>query len=314
MGIRKFLVIVIIIFVSANTYVFFSESNSYADNALNIKDIQQPKSFLATMNDRKEYFNNLEKILNDKVKETNNEDDISIGYYNLETGTKITVNGDKLYLGASTIKVPLSMLIADNIKDNKLKLSDEIKYQKSDFEKGTGNIQYDNKKIYTVAQLQKYMLENSDNIATNMLVRNLGGGDKAYQELSKKYLSRDNYNITKNQINANYGISYLKYLYENPNNNEHYMTIIEHLKNTEFNNRLYTDLTKNILAHKIGSNEDYVHDIGIFYDEHPYILVVLTKGIVDAEDLISNISDLVYKYQTTNYLNQNNYNLLKKAV
>lgn len=313
MKVKKMLLLIFaIFFFISNFYIYSSKADSHDTIEYKIKDIPQPKSFLSDANDRKEYFQKLETLLKNKIKKTNKKNNISIGYYNLQTDSKIIINGDKMFVGASTIKVPISMLVADNIKDNKLKLDDKIEYRKKDLESGTGIIQYDNKLVYTIAQLQKYMLENSDNIATNMLIRNFGGREKVYSDISKKYLNKGK--ITSNQINANYAITYLKYLYDNPANNEHYNTIIKHLKNTEFDNRLYTDFTKNIVAHKIGSNEEYIHDIGLFYDAHPYILVVLTKDVVDAEDFISDVSNLVYKYQTTNYLNQNNYNLLKQTV
>ena len=39
----------------------------------------------------------------------------------------------------------------------------------------------------------------------------------------------------------------------------------------------------------------YIHDVGIvFFEDNPYILVVYTFGVDNADEVISNISDIIY--------------------
>ena len=68
-------------------------------------------------------------------------------------------------------------------------------------------------------------------------------------------------------------------LYTNPNNNPYYSLIIEHLKDTEFNDSINKYLPDGSVSHKIGSYFRSYHDAGIIFGKQDYILVVLTKDI-----------------------------------
>ena len=84
----------------------------------------------------------------------------------------------------------------------------------------------------------------------------------------------------------------LKRLYDNPDNNPLYDTIIEHMKNTIFHDRLDKYLPYEVVAHKIGSYNEYTHDTGIVYSERPYSLSVYTKSI-DTEPM-AKLSRAIY--------------------
>jgi beta-lactamase class A len=76
--------------------------------------------------------------------------------------------------------------------------------------------------------------------------------------------------------------------------------MIETLTDQKFNKKIPALLPPEVkIAHKTGSITAIDHDAAIVYvmPEHPYILVILTKGIADhkqAEDLIARISKLIY--------------------
>ena len=84
----------------------------------------------------------------------------------------------------------------------------------------------------------------------------------------------------------------LRRLYDNPDNNPLYDIIIEHMKNTIFHDRLDKYLPYEIVAHKIGSYNEYTHDTGIVYSERPYSLSVYTKSI--NPEPIAKLSKIIY--------------------
>ena len=64
------------------------------------------------------------------------------------------------------------------------------------------------------------------------------------------------------------------------------------MKNTIFHDRLDKYLPYEIVAHKIGSYNEYTHDTGIVYSERPYSLSVYTKSI--NPEPIAKLSKIIY--------------------
>jgi beta-lactamase class A len=81
-------------------------------------------------------------------------------------------------------------------------------------------------------------------------------------------------------------------------------TMREILLAQEFNDRIPAGLPRGVpVAHKTGDITAVMHDAAIVYPprRHPYVLVVLTRGIRDekkAAKLIADISSLVYAHNT----------------
>ena len=75
-----------------------------------------------------------------------------------------------------------------------------------------------------------------------------------------------------------------------------YRQYIDKEKINELNISKY--IPQEIVAHKIGSNESYIHDVGIIFSDSPYILVIYTNGLAYPDEKIAQISKAIY----------NNYN------
>ncbi|HEY5562815.1 MAG TPA: serine hydrolase [Clostridiaceae bacterium] len=76
---------------------------------------------------------------------------------------------------ASTVKVPINLYIFTQIAEGKIDPNTSIEYTATDFETGTGSIQYESYgKEYTIKELQRLSIEQSDNVAINMLLRYVG--------------------------------------------------------------------------------------------------------------------------------------------
>lgn len=226
---------------------------------------------------------------------------IAISFYDIDSGTKLNLNGSTVFAAGSTTKVAVALDVADKIKAGEMSGSDMVYYHQSDYEEGTGYLisHLDEAKAITVDKLLEYMLVYSDNIATNMFYRILGDYDGTREYIKEHYLS--DFDTSDNNLTPDEGIQLLTILYENKGKNEYYDKIIDYLKNTDFPERLETTKTADVLAHKIGSVDNSIHDMGIFYTEHPYMLAMFTTGLDDAPGDISSLSNEIYDLMTKEY-------------
>lgn len=245
---------------------------------------------------KENYFFNLEKKINEKISIYG--DSIGFAFYDINSNTKIQINGDKYFNAASTSKVPLNMVLYDKVFNGEINLNSSVYYNNEYFEDGTGIIQFNIQSSYTLNQLCEYSIKYSDNIATNMLYEYLGGYSSVRYWFDN-YLGY-NANHSGNMITPNQSNTYLKILYENKNNNPYYDILIDNLKNTQFKIRMEQNLTNGIVAHKIGTYSSFVNDIGIVYAKNPFILSIFTDNIGCSETLITDLTDFLYVEQNKN--------------
>ncbi|WP_052447251.1 serine hydrolase [Clostridium polynesiense] len=215
-------------------------------------------------------------------------------YYDTSTGEKISINENKIFLAASTVKVQLNMIAYDWAEKGRLSLDDSIKYKESDNEDGTGILQnQDKSQPFKIQELLDYSIIYSDNIATNMLFRTLGGYKKVRSMVNKKF--GINMDTSGNYITPQGEFTILKYLYDN-RTNSNYAHLIDVMKGTVFHDRIDKYIPQDISAHKTGEYDYYVNDVGIIFTENPYILVVYTYNIENAHEKIAEISKMIYNY------------------
>ena len=102
----------------------------------------------------------------------------AIYVWEYENGKYVDINGDELYSAASIIKLPVLVRLFKSIEANQMTIFDDMLltdyYQSS----GSGNLQYaQTGRKYTLDQLAKSMIQDSDNTSTNMIMSKLGGMD-----------------------------------------------------------------------------------------------------------------------------------------
>lgn len=219
-------------------------------------------------------------------------DNVGVYYYNFEHEEECSLNADKLFLAASTTKVPLAMAIYDAIRDGKLSLDETISFIDDDYEEGTGSLfRRSFIEPLSVNELVRLSIVESDNIAKNMLRRISPITREAYVAKVSNEVVSENNRVTPKQLGA-----VLKRLYENPDDNPNYNVLMEYMQNTIFSDRIPKYLEGVTVAHKIGNIDIYCHDIGIVFSGNPYCIVIMTEGINDntASELISQISLDIY--------------------
>jgi beta-lactamase class A len=120
------------------------------------------------------------QVLQASIERTTRSINATWGIYvkSLETGEEIAIGADRQMETMSTIKIPLMIEALEQIKAGKFKLTDKYTFAEKDSQPGTGTIQrLDPGAVMTVKDLITMMIIVSDNTATEVLYRMVGGPD-----------------------------------------------------------------------------------------------------------------------------------------
>jgi beta-lactamase class A len=94
----------------------------------------------------------------------------------LETGQSVTLNGEQRFPMQSVYKFPIAMAVLAQVDQGKLKLDRRVRIESSDIAPVSATLdQKSQGKEFTLAELLKYMVSNSDNTACDVLLRLIGG-------------------------------------------------------------------------------------------------------------------------------------------
>jgi beta-lactamase class A len=94
----------------------------------------------------------------------------------LETGEEVAVDADRQMETMSTIKIPLMVEVLEQVRAGRLRLTETYTFVQEDSQPGTGTIQrLDPGAVMTVKDLVTLMIIVSDNTATEVLYRMVGG-------------------------------------------------------------------------------------------------------------------------------------------
>jgi beta-lactamase class A len=219
--------------------------------------------------------------------------------------------GEKeLITAASTVKVPLAMAVMRAVEQGEFKLTDSYTLEELDLDDRFGQLYQagpDNE--FTLEELMRIMLVNSDNTAMNALFnvfKRIGvetpltdvytamgwdypprpGDLLQYVKINLKYLS--------NMFLSLYNAQYVSDIHSNQ--------ILDYLSQSPFDNQLVAGVPKDVLvSHKIGvSTDDMTYtDCGIVYaPNRNYILCVSSQGVPQetAAKFIVAISKAAYNF------------------
>lgn len=274
---------------SAAEYTYDAEYEKQMDEHLLAYKQSKIKENLQKQTQLKELENKIRAFVGNDI------DKLGLFYYDINSKKSIEINADKQFVAASTIKVPINMLMYDMVQDKKIDINEKLKYEECDYEDGAGVLQgSDLSKPIAIKTLSDYSLIYSDNIAVNMLLRRVGKENRFdyIEKIVGHPIVHDGNNTTPQD-----SFKILERLYTNPDNNKYYSGMIETMKKTEYHDRIDKYIPREIVAHKIGDFGEYANDMGIVYKDNPYILVIFTKEIPEAYELIGQVSKIIYDAQ-----------------
>jgi beta-lactamase class A len=223
-------------------------------------------------------------------------------------------NEDKLFTAASTVKVPLAMAIMKMVEQGKLSLSQSYTLDQLDLDSHFGDLyQVGADNSFTLEELLKIMLENSDNTAMNALykVLKLIGVDDPFGDVYNfmgwqgvtDIGQVPKYNMINLKTLSNMFIALYNAKYDNVADSQQ---ILNYLDNSTSNDELPAGVPQDIsVAHKFGVNitDQTYSDCGIVYaPNRNYLLCLGSQGAPKktADAFMVEASKAVYQYVINN--------------
>lgn len=221
-------------------------------------------------------------------------------------------NSNKKTVSASTIKVPIMLAILDDVKNKNINLNDMILVTEDDILNDT-EIFENGEKYYSIEELINWMIIESDNTATNVLLKHFG------------MENINNYIVNVLKVKSTYLQRFMLDINAIENGLNNYMSqkdmldIFTLLFNKEILNDELCDIAINILynqrcqdqimryifepikfAHKTGSIDYLNHDVGVMNINNKMVYIGISiynsynkKG---NKKLIGNIGKKIYNY------------------
>ncbi len=237
-----------------------------------------------------------------------------VGLYleDVNSGELFTVNPERAFPAASTIKIPILAALFKRAAEGKLNLTAELSLTPKNRVGGSGVLSELNPKLRpTVLDLAILMIIQSDNAATNELIDLVGMEpvNVLIQSLGLKQTvlhrkmmdtvaaqsGRDNFTSARDM-----GLLLRLLVNGQVVSKDVSARIIDIMKRQQLGNKLPSLLPEEItVAHKTGDLYLLEHDVGIFFlPERTYILAMLTNKLTtnaDGARCIAEVSRIVYE-------------------
>lgn len=300
-----------------NTAILMDEALINLLNKKNIEYISIKEICDAAGVNRSTFYLHYESI-NDLVNEIekliwNLNENISILIKDLSSENEIyNLNSTEKLVSASTIKVPIMLAIFEEVKSGKVNLNDTILVTKNDILDDT-EIFENGENYYSINELINWMIIESDNTATNVLLKyfgmeNINNYIINVLNIKNTYVQRymldekaiknglNNYMSQKDMLDI-FTLLFSKKIL----NNE----LCEKAINILYNQRCQNQIMRYIFepvkyAHKTGSLDYLSHDVGVMNikDKLFYIGISIWNSSDKDGDkkLIGNIGKIIYYY------------------
>lgn len=255
--------------------------------------------------------------------------EVAVAYQPLQPGAPgILIDADKTFHAASTMKVPVMIEAFRQAEhggrtlDTPIRVTNTFKsivdgspYQLSATEDSDGEVYKAIGKTMTMRQLVTASIIVSSNLATNILIEELGAENvrRTVAELGGDGMVvlrgvEDQKAFDKGLNNATTARALMMLLGKIARgeavSRAASLEMSGILNMQEFNDGIPAGLPEGIrVGHKTGSITRINHDAAIVHAEQPYLLVVLTRGIEDGKKssaLIAEISRVIYSTRRSN--------------
>lgn len=243
---------------------------------------------------------------------------VALYYEDILNGYKFSFNADTAFDSASLIKLPFTLAVFEKATEE---------YEKNKSTEGEVNLKYDFNKTftytsdayqsgsgkiitepegteYTYMQLFEYLLLYSDNVAYNVL-RNEYGIEE-FRAMITRLGAKSMYKTLSNMSAADGG-KILKEVYNFTSGTSPYAEV---MLNSMLDSAHTVMITYGVhpakVAHKYGWDTGAYHDMGIVYDDKPYVLVFLStmdQGGKEVNEYVQSVVKLIAKLHA-NFFNR----------
>jgi len=209
------------------------------------------------------------------------------------------VNENEIFKAASLIKLPVMLAMFEEEEKGRIDL--ETKYYLKDSDKvgGAGSLYY-KPPGYEVSyrDLVKLMGKESDNTAYNISLKILG--EKKINDFMSK-VGMEKTNIAENKTTPREMGNLFRYLWFDMKDEMRKMELLDFLTDTSFEQWITSGVPYGVrVSHKYGRETHTVNDAGIIFTEKPFVLVIMSKGVVEreADRIIPEITKVIYGIKT----------------
>lgn len=252
---------------------------------------------LATMSSYGLYYDYAHLSLEDTIKAYLDEhgiphSSIAFSYKNTKTGETFSMNDTQAMTAGSTYKLPLNMLVVDEVEKGNLSLDEKFDITGTTYEYEGEHDAYVSafNGQMTIPDMQEYSLVYSENTPAYALAERLGGMDKAYSMFDRygeskaeiKTISR------QNKTTTDYYIQVLNYLWQHQ---KKYSDILSFLGQSFPGTYYKTYLNDLTIYQKPGYVGEALNVDAIVLEEVPYLIALYTAGLGGSTEYSTEISN-----------------------
>lgn len=234
----------------------------------------------------------------------------AIYVWSFETGKYAAIDADKVYPSASIIKIPVLFQLFKSIEANQVSLYDDMTLTEYYRSPGSGEMQFSQAgRHYSVDDLAKVMIRDSDNTATNMLMSKIGSMDDVNTGIRSWGLKNTHVqtwlpDITGTNTTTASDLAKALYNLENPSflNINSREDVVKYMSKVKNNRLIQAGLPAGTpFVHKTGDIGTMLGDAGIVYlpsGQH-YIVVILAKrphNDIAGVNFIKSASTIIYNH------------------
>jgi len=226
----------------------------------------------------------------------------------LATGYTSGYNMNAVMPAASTIKIPIMVEVFKHMAAGDFDFNRRVELLAGDRDWGSGNIcNSPTGSTFPVSTLLTQMITVSDNTAANMLIRLVGRRNinatmadlGLHHTHLADYIHTAEWSVrTSLRTTPSDMVRLLTHMAKNQLIDEwSSRKMIAILEQQEINTLLPAPLPGILIAHKTGSFDDTLNDVGIVYGSEPYVIAVMTTDLPSlpaGRDFIHHISRVAY--------------------
>lgn len=311
----KIFIVIILFLIIANIFAitFLVFGNSFGMRFKNPYPFIDPARSLVN---QEHFITNLQP-LRDSIKELVAQEEsngfkISVYIEYLNTGANISINHETGIWPASLAKVPLSMAVIKKIESGDWKLFNELVLMSGDADEKSGDgenplSEYPVGTRFSIENLLKSLLIDSDNTAYNILKRNLHQDERnrVIEDLGLQELFSKEGRMSAKEYSRIFRVLYTSSFLTR----EHSQKILQWLDESPYDVYLSYGINKKVhFPHKYGENIDLnvYSDSGIVYiPNRPYLITVMIEGSEksdwkeiqkQSQDFMRSVSEKTYEY------------------
>ncbi|KHD45184.1 serine hydrolase [Streptococcus hongkongensis] len=317
---RKKIVLIGVGFITISSLVLVGVSLSQNTNARELKVVKQVKVKSQGIKEKSQadkdatvaadldrmtaldlYYDYAHLSLEDTVKAYLDEagishDQVAFSYKDLESGKTASMNDTQEMTAGSTYKLPLNMLVVDEVSKGKYTMDQRFDITNTSYELLDEHNAYmaQFSGAMSIPDMQEYSLVYSENTPAYALGERLGGMKKAYRKLGRYGQSKANIKTIKesgNKTTSDYYIQVLDYLWKHK---DKYKDILYYIGESFPNEYYKTYLSDITIYQKPGYVREALNVDAIVCEKSPYLIALYTKNLGGSTEESSEINGVGY--------------------